>query len=34
MTNQHIANTIKELGLMLGASLEEALFEDLFALWT
>jgi len=30
MTNQHIANTIKELGLMLGASLEEALFEDLF----
>ena len=30
MTNQHIANTIKELGLMLGANLEEALFEDLF----
>lgn len=30
MTNQHIANTIKELGLLLDASLEDALFEDLF----
>lgn len=29
MTNQHIANTIKETALLLEATLEEALFEDL-----
>lgn len=29
MTNQHIANTIKETALVLEATLEEALFEDL-----
>jgi ABC-type bacteriocin/lantibiotic exporter with double-glycine peptidase domain len=29
MTNQHIANTIKETALLLDATLEEAFFEDL-----
>ncbi len=29
MTNQHIANTIKEVALLLEATLEDALFEDL-----
>lgn len=29
MTNQHIANTIKEVKLLLGESIEDALYQDL-----
>ena len=29
MTNQHIANTIKEVGLLLDTGLEDIMFEDL-----